>query len=135
MAERDLVRLLTVTEANPPASAEAISLAEASLGLHLPTHYRYFLHQADGCEGALGNGYVALWRVDDLAELNAAYAVDEFVPGLLLVGSDGGATAYALDLTREGAPVVAVPFIPMERQLMRDIGPSVGDLLLVIEAG
>jgi cell wall assembly regulator SMI1 len=135
VAENDLARLLAAIDSNPPATAEAVSEAEAALGRPLPTHYRRFLLEADGCEGGLGDGYVALWHVDDLAELNAAYAVDEFAPGLLLVGSDGGDTAYALDLNREHAPVVALPFVPMDYQLVEDMGVTIGDLLAAIEAG
>jgi hypothetical protein len=135
MAENEFPRLLAAIESNPPATAEAVSEAEAALGRPLPSHYRRFLSEADGCEGTIGNGYIALWRVNDLAELNAAYAVDEFAPGLLLVGSDGGDTAYALDLKREASPVVSVPFVPMDYHLVEDIGATISDLLAAIEAG
>lgn len=134
MADRDLGRLLALVDANPPAREEELATAEAGLGHALPQHYRRFLRTANGCEGTLGDGYVALWRVDDLKELNEAYAVEEFVPGLLLVGSDGGDTAYALDLTGENSPVVELPFVPMDREHTSVIGPDIAALLATVEA-
>lgn len=134
MADKDLGRLLALVDANPPARDEELATAEVGLGHALPQHYRRFLRTANGCEGALGDGYVALWGVDELEELNDAYAVQEFVPGLLLVGSDGGDTAYALDLTAEDSPVVELPFVPMDREHMTVVGPDIAALLAAVEA-
>jgi cell wall assembly regulator SMI1 len=135
VADTRLARLLADVDANPPASNEGIAAAEAELGRVLPEHYREFLSAADGCEGSLGHGYVALWSVGVIAKLDVAYAAAEFVPGLLLVGSDGGDTAYALDLQRQGAPVMAVPFIPMRADVAEDVGHTMVDLLAAVEAG
>lgn len=121
-------------EAGSPATSDTISAAEAALGHRLPEHYRDFLAVANGCEGATADGYVALWEVGTLAQLNEAYAVEELAPGLLLIGSDGGGTAYALDRRREGAPVVALPFVPMARDEARDVGATIRDLLRPREA-
>ncbi len=131
----DLSEFLRVLDANQPATADALAQAEANLGFELPLHYRSFLMQANGCEGMLAGGYVALWSAFDLAPRNEGYCVNEFAPGLLLIGSDGGDTAYALDLRKKWAPVVALPFIPMEYELIEFLGANVGDLLKSIQGG
>jgi hypothetical protein len=136
VAETNLARFLAAIAARPPATPSAIALAENDLQKRLPEHYRNFLMEANGGERALGEeGYVALWQVGELGESNLGYSVEEFAPGLLLVGSDGGDMAYALDLRREGAPVVTLPFIPMSLSLVEDVGPGISDLLAAIESG
>lgn len=131
----DIDRLLLALGANGPATEAGVAAAEAALGAPLPGHYRDFLRRADGGEGPLGSGYLALWTVAELSELNRSYSVDELVPGLLLVGSDGGNTGYALDLRADAAPVVSVPFVPMDHRLVEPIGDTIVDLLTAIESG
>jgi hypothetical protein len=80
----------------------------------------------------VGAGYVALWCLDQLAELNDAYAVNEFAPGLLLIGSDGGDTAYALDRRGHEAPVVSVPFVGMSLAEVHEIGSDMVGFLAAV---
>jgi hypothetical protein len=57
----------------------------------LPQGYLDFLYRYNGGEGFVGpNAYVIFWRLGELAELNEAYQVAEFAPGLLAFGSNGG---------------------------------------------
>jgi hypothetical protein len=48
-------------------------------------------------------------------DYNDGYQVQEWVPGLIGFGDDGGSSFVAMD-TRPGLPypVVSVPFVPME---------------------
>jgi hypothetical protein len=55
-----------------------------------------------------------LWRVGELAEMDAGYDVAEFAPGLFLTGPNGGGEALAFDTGSSPPPIVAVPFIGMK---------------------
>ena len=72
----------------------------------------------------IGETYLMLWRVEELAEMNTAYQVDEYAPGLLLIGSDGGGEAFAFDTRTNPWPVVKVPFVGMDLQYAEVLSPS-----------
>ena len=56
--------------------------------------------------------------------MNDAYEMETYGPGLFLFGSDGGGEALAFDMRAEGRPIVSVPFIGMDRSLIRVMGSS-----------
>jgi hypothetical protein len=92
---------------------EVIRAFESQLGRPLPTDYATFLLYANGGESWVGKCCVMLTRVEQILEMNRACGFDEFAPGLLAFGSDGGgeAFAFAFVMRGEGMPVVEVPFI------------------------
>ncbi|MGP8199719.1 MAG: SMI1/KNR4 family protein [Limisphaerales bacterium] len=94
---------------------------EAESRVRLPDDYAEFLQQANGGEGFVGNAYVILWRVEELLEMNKAYQVAEYAPGLFLFGSDGGGEAFAFDTRSDAKPIISVPFVGMELKLVRSV--------------
>jgi hypothetical protein len=107
-----------------PASPEANAALERSLGKSLPQAFRDFLGYADGGEGFIGDNYLVLWSVSEIGDYNRAYQVEEYAPGLLQFGSNGGGGAYAFDTRKTGFPVVMVPFVGMELKYARTIAPT-----------
>lgn len=57
--------------------------------------------------------YLILWSQDEIVEFNRDYAVEEFFPNILLIGSDGGEIAYGINSKCE---YIQVPFIPMDSE-------------------
>jgi hypothetical protein len=109
----------------PPATDEAIAAFEETLGAQLPGDYQRFLKIANGGEGFIGkNAYVILWGVDELASMNQAYEVENYAPGLLIFGSDGGGEAYGFDARNPHWTTVQVPFVGMGWKLARPIAVS-----------
>lgn len=98
---------------NAPATAEEIAAAERNLGRSLPNDFREFLRVSNGGEGSIGENYVMLWNTEELGEYNGSYQVNEYAPGLLLFGSDGGGEGYAFDTRTSPPPIVTVPFVGM----------------------
>lgn len=99
---------------HPAATKGQIAAFSAVSGLTLPQDYTAFLKQANGGEGLVGpNAYLILFAVDELASLNKAYQVEDYVPGLLIFGSDGGGEAFAFN-ARDAMRVVRVPFVGMD---------------------
>lgn len=99
---------------NPMADEDSIQTLERSLGWALPADYAAFLRLHDGGEGFIGENYLILWRVAELAPFNLEYEVYKYAPGLFLFGSSGGGEAYGFDLRDPSLPIVRVPFIGME---------------------
>lgn len=124
MTSSDRERLLAKFSGNPPANAAAIRQLETDAGLRLPEDYATFLQEADGGEGFVGNAYLILWRARELLEMNKAYEVDEYAPGLFLFGSDGGGEAFAFDTRSDAKPIVSVPFVGMELKIARPVAPN-----------
>lgn len=121
---------------NDPAPIEEIENAEKALGVSLPASYREFLKTSNGAEGNIGEEfYLMLWKVEDLAELNEAYGVDEFAGGLLLIGSDGADTAFGFDKRIATMSVITVPFMDMSLDEVQIIGEDFVDLLKRLHEG
>ena len=118
-----------------PVGAAEIERFRAETGVDLPTDYVEFLRQSDGGEGFIGpNAYVILWQLSELTELNNAYQVEEYVPGLLIFGSNGGGEAYAFDTVASAMPIVSVPFVGMEPSLACVLAPTFTDFLKVLSS-
>ena len=107
------------------ATAETIAESEKLLKVKLPLEYVAFLKTANGGEGFIGKrAYIILWGVEELAYLNQAYEVQDYVPGLLLFGSDGGGEAYGFDTRTPPWQTVEVPFVGMAWELARPRGAT-----------
>ncbi len=126
----DFNRLLREFNGNPPAPVGAISRLETDSARSLPRQYADFLRRADGGEGFIGaNAYAILWRVEELLRLNQEYEVELNAPGLLLIGSDGGGEAFAIDYESDRRLFVSVPFVGMHRSLIQVLAPNFGEFL------
>lgn len=112
--DEQIKALLSQFELNEPASENNIRKVEELLSINFPQEYYDFLLISNGGEGAIGQSYLVLWKIEDLIELNDAYGVEEFAPGLLIIGSDGGDTAYCIDIRSDLKQFVQVPFIGMD---------------------
>ena len=121
---KHLIRELTLRRG---ASQSSINAMATELEIELPDDYVEFLLHFNGGEGPIGNSYISLWSIEDIPSLNKAYAVEEFAPGLVIIGSDGGGTAYAID--KRTGKIVEVPFISMDTKLVYTIGTRLEDLL------
>jgi len=107
----DLARIFRDFRLNPPADAQIIEKCEQGLGVVLPDAYKRFLQHANGGEGPIGPAsYAQLWLVDDLVDNNNGYEVNQFAPGIVLFGSNGGGEAFAFDY-RAKPQIISIPFI------------------------
>lgn len=98
----------------PAAAPSAIEGFQRKTRRSLPEAYVQFLRRANGGEGFIGRAYLILWPIEDLAEKNAAYQVDQYAPGLFIFGSDGGGEAFAFDMRSATNTIVSVPFVGMK---------------------
>lgn len=117
-------------ELNPGATGDLVQQVQLRLGIMLPQEYVDFMMYSNGAEGPIGKyAYLALWTLEELVELNKAYQVDEFAPGLLLFGSDGGDVAFAFDKRSGALSIVQVPFIGMKLTEAKPRGRTFSEFL------
>ena len=112
-------QLLASCEKQPPCHAPA--------GLSLGD-YADVLAKHNGLEGLVGSEkYLQLWRAEDIVGLNAAYHVQDFAPGIDLIGTDGGDTGYGIETVTKR--YVSVPLVGMSRNAVREIGANFEEFL------
>ena len=119
-----------------PVPDTELSQLEKDLGFELPADYREFLLLSDGYNGYVGaKGYVHLWSIRELTSYNEGYEVRSNVPDLTLIGSNGGPTAYGIDRHEGRVSFVSIPFAPMARDEIRQLGGTFVEFLAALSAG
>ncbi len=76
------------------ADVESLFAAERALGVRLPSDLRSLLLASDGIDGWVGDGYLNLWSVAELVELNRSSMTSLLAPGLTLIGSNNIGDGY-----------------------------------------
>lgn len=123
-AQDQVKRLATKLYSRGRASPADIVKVERALGVALPTDYSTFTAEIDGAEGWVGDQYIALWRISDLTRINDKLETSRFVPGTILIGSDGGGEGIGLEVGPSGSQVVFVPLVglPLGRTARQGTG-------------
>ena len=124
----NISELLKDFEFNDPASEDRIVALERTEGISLPNRYRDFLKMGNGGEGPVGEfGYANFWKVEEIAGFNRDYHVQEYLPGYLVIGSDGGGEAF--EIKRDDAVYVQVPFVGLSQEDCMVLGNSFEEFL------
>jgi cell wall assembly regulator SMI1 len=124
------MELLKDFELNESISEDLISEFERKQEVRLPRSYREFLRLGNGGEGAIGDfGYANLWKLEDITELNRNYQVEEYLPGYLLIGSDGSGEAFAIKKDSPDEYYVQVPFIGLSEEDCMHVGNTFDEFL------
>ena len=122
--------LLKDFEFNSPVSETALADFESKQAINLPLSYRGFLLKGNGGGGPVGEfGYANVWKIAEIADLNKAYKIEEYLPGYLGIGSDGGGEAFVIRMGTELAQFVQVPFVGLSEEDCVLLGASFDELL------
>ncbi len=89
----------------------------------LPSRYKAYFESGGLVEGFIDGppGYFSLWHPDEVERNNADLKVNEYAPGFLGFGGDGGGEMLAFDTS--GA-VVMLPMVGMEAQYAEPVAGS-----------
>lgn len=115
-------------EFNAPATEVEVAACERQLETRLPADLRQFLLESAGGTGWVGDAYVMLWDPAMIAENQKLLEVDEFMPGALLFGSDGGGSFFAYVDVGSERKIVLVPD-SLERRFAVDCASSILEFL------
>lgn len=92
-----------------------------------PSDYKEFLWMFNGGHGSIGdNSYLQLWERDKIEEFNNDYEAPEYLNNIVLIGSDGGDTAYGIN---KNGQFIEVPFIGMDDDEVNIISNSFADFI------
>lgn len=120
--------MLATCETRPGATVEAVNEVEAELGVQLPDDYKGLVEQSNGLEGFASNDeYIILWQVEDLTKRNSEYGTAEFVPGVILLGTNGSNTGLGFRV--KDRRYVTVPLVGMEPSAIVVVGDEVTSLV------
>jgi len=89
--------------------------------IDLPEEYKRFLASGSR-EGPLtiDPGWYQLWPLAEIAELNAGYQIEQFAPGFLAFGSNGGGEILVFDARHRVFMIPAVGMSPDQARLVAD---------------
>ena len=115
MKEQELLKEFNKSKSNKSFVSESYS------------RFVQFVNSYSSGEGMIGeNSYLLLWEKEDIEELNDIYEVNEFMSDRILIGSDGGDTAYGIDIMGR---FFSVPFIGMSNEEMCYLGTTFCEFL------
>lgn len=63
----------------------------------LPVQYINFMKKHNGGEGNIGETWLILFPLKDLQEINDDYCIEEFLPGHIVIGTNGNGELYGID--------------------------------------
>ncbi|MEM9535799.1 MAG: SMI1/KNR4 family protein [Cyanobacteria bacterium P01_E01_bin.45] len=92
--------------------------------INLPRDYKDYLARESPTHGFTDLdfvGYFILWLLDDIDDLNRQYKLNNYAPGFLAFGSDGGGELLVFDMN--GA-IFAMPAIGMSSDVAIEIAES-----------
>ena len=90
----------------------------------LPDEYRSYIESGGATEASLDcdfPSYIQLWPIEKIEEYNRDYQVQQYAPGFLCFGGNGGGELLAFD---ELGKVVCLPAIGMEPQYATSVADS-----------
>ena len=112
-----------------PVSKQDLDAAEAALGFALPEDFKIFMSAYGAGEGFIGQHYIILWSVSELAQFNSEYEFPIYAPRFVAFASNGGGEAFAFDTRETPPPIVEVPFIGMSHEDGKRVADSFIHLL------
>lgn len=137
----DIGALLDQTVGGPPATEEEVVEAERVLGLRLPSDLVAFYLSQGSADGEVhleggdpdGGGVLILNPVREVVRENRETEWRD--PRLVLVGTNGGGEAYALDYRFDPPRWVVVPFIDLDFENALPAGQDFAAFIRSIAAG
>ena len=111
-----------------PDTAFYTKQIEERFGKKLPADYIEFMREYNGGEGSVGENYIVLYPLSEIIQYNEEYEIEEFVPGLMLIGSNGGGEAFAIDYRSDEIRFVMIPFI-FEEEAIIELSDSIEGFL------
>lgn len=122
----------------PRATPAEVADVEATLGVALPDDLTAFYLDLGGADGEVlpegagegEGGWVILHPVVELPDRAAASAWRD--PRFVVVGTDGGAEAYALDYDHEPPRWAVVPFVDLDAAHALDAGATLAEFVRAV---
>lgn len=120
---------------NSPANNSDIETIETYTSTKLPVSYVDLLMITDGFSGEVSNGsFLQIWKSGEVIGLNKSYKIEEFNPGMLVIGSDGAEEAVGIDIRKDSKTLgqyFMVPFESLGWEHAKILGPNFQDIKII----
>ena len=116
------------------ATEERLGELEREVGA-VPHDYKNILRQRDGLECFVGGHYLVLWSAEGVPTANRDLNTELYIPGILLIGSDGANEGYGLRRTDAKIEYVNVPLVGMKASLAVSFGRTFSEFLMHRQSG
>ena len=124
---------MELLDVNNGISDDVITAAEKEMKIKFPKEYRDFMLKYNGCEGEIGQlSYISMWKIEELAELNKSYSVEEFTPNFVYFGSNGGDMAYAFDFSAGKVSYIEFPFMSIDESDKEVLGATLDEFFMTL---
>jgi hypothetical protein len=77
-----------------------------------PEDYISFMNNLDDNEINTENGYIELFPLNELDEINKEYEIDKLAPNYIAIGTNGG--GVGIFINKENKQIFSIPFIGIE---------------------
>ncbi|GAB2464267.1 hypothetical protein GCM10011375_16410 [Hymenobacter qilianensis] len=115
-------------EPNSAPTPEVVTRVLETLDFKLPDWYINELSKTHDLVFDFEDGkYLELWPIVEVLELNRAYNADEFYLNFILIGTDGGGEACAIE--KQSGSVYFIPYIGCLPDDAIYVGKSLKDLI------
>lgn len=82
---------------------------EKELKVKFPIDYVDFMQEFNDGEGFVGKEYLIMYKMHEIIEVNDDCQVSEYVPGIILFGSNGGGEHFAFDYRGSEIKYIIIP--------------------------
>ena len=126
----ELMNFVASVTANPGISQAELDQAMHEITHQLPLEYQDLLRAMNGGEGFIGDSLFRLFSLQQVVQIHKKFAAKEYAADMLIIGSDGGGEAFALDYRQEDVTLIQIPFIPMDMKFVRTFNVSLTEFLV-----
>lgn len=131
-----IARLVDKCRLNDPANPRDLRKLKHGLPPEFPMDYMGFLAQLNGLEGFIAeNNYLMLYRAEEILELNDGRWEDGFLRAVVVIGSDGGGTAFCVDTSSQPCRYIALGFLDLDLEYQQILGSSLMEFLSALAHG
>jgi hypothetical protein len=115
----------------PACDQQVLVELRSKIPFELPEEYFEFLSISNGGNGSLPVSplWFQLWAAEEIIENNNGYQRQEFYPELFLIGSNGGGSCIAFDISGGARPVVAMDWYDSKRECVDQVAPTFRDFV------
>lgn len=105
---------MATIDKNTESTTDEIKTFLGQIDFNLPHGFIEFFKEANGADISTDEKYIVLWTLSEMTQLNKEYNVDEYAPDFFIFGSDGGATAFAIE--KNTGRIYEIPFVGMSKE-------------------
>lgn len=104
-----------------------------NLDIQFPNDYLSYVNNMDKTEITSDSGYIELFKLNELEQINKEYETNEAVPNFVAIGTNGG--GIGIFFNKQNKYLYSIPFIGMEENDAVLLAKSFSEFIYKFEVG